>query len=66
MAHVDPKARKEKRYRINLNHYQSNAVEALAMLHRKQAASYLADIIQAHLDSLDVQNNHNNNLSNCA
>lgn len=69
MAHIDPKAKKECRYRVNLNHYQSAAVDALAALHRKQAASYLAEIIEAHLESFDVEDmhkKHNNSLSNCA
>ena len=66
MAHIDPKSKKEKRYRVNLNHYQAAAIEALAALHRKQAASFLAEIIDAHLESLNTEQNHNNNLSNCA
>lgn len=49
--HIDPKARKEKRYKINLNHYQAGAIEALAHLHRKQPASYLNEIIEAHLEA---------------
>lgn len=59
--HIDPKAKKECRYRVNLNHYQSAAVETLAALHRQQAASFLANIIEAHLESLnaELQNNIN-------
>lgn len=63
--HIDPKAKKECRFRINLNYYQANAIEALAALHRKQAASYLAEIIEAHLENLNTENNKNN-ISNCA
>lgn len=59
--HIDPKARKEKRFRVNLNHYQAAAIEALAMLHRKQAATYLSDIIEAHLESLNTEDNNNFN-----
>lgn len=51
MAYTDPKARKEARYRVNLNHYQAEAIEALARLHRKQTATYLAEIIRQHLDA---------------
>ena len=51
MAYQDEKARKEIRYRVNLNHYQSEAIEALARLHRKQTASYLAEIIRQHLEA---------------
>lgn len=65
MAYIDPKAKKEKRVRVNLNHYQFAAIEALATLHRKESASYLREIIEAHLESLNTEN-HNNNLSNCA
>lgn len=32
MGHKDPKARKEMRYRVNLNYYQAAAIEALAVL----------------------------------
>lgn len=53
MAHIDPKARKEKRYRVNLNHYQAAAIEALAVLHRKQSSTYLAEIIENHLEALN-------------
>lgn len=51
MAYTDPMAKKEVRYRVNLNHYQSDAIEALARLHRKQTATYLAEIIRQHLDA---------------
>ncbi|KZZ68090.1 hypothetical protein A3765_10590 [Oleiphilus sp. HI0130] len=54
MAYNDPKAKKEVRYRINLNHYQADAVEALARLHRKQTASYLHEIVLAHLASFEM------------
>jgi hypothetical protein len=64
MAHIDPKAKKEVRFRVNLNHYQAAAVEALAALHRKQAASFLAEIIEAHLESYATENN--NNINRCA
>lgn len=33
MAYTDPNARKEVRYRVNLNHYQAEAIEALARQH---------------------------------
>lgn len=65
MAHIDPKARKDRRYRVNLNHYQSAAIEALAALHRKQSATYLAEIIEAHLETLNTEN-HTDNVSRCA
>lgn len=65
MAHIDPMARKEKRYRVNLNYYQAGAIEALARLHRKQAATYLAEIIEAHLETYKTEKD-NNNLSQCA
>lgn len=65
MAHIDPMAKKEVRVRVNLNHYQAAAVEALAALQRKQTATFLAEIIDAHLESYRTENN-NNNLSNCA
>lgn len=55
MAYTDEKARREVRYRVNLNHYQASAVEALAKLHEKQPASYLAEIIKQHLDSFRVE-----------
>lgn len=54
MSYNDPKAKKEVRYRINLNHYQADAVEALAKLHRKQTASYLHEIVMAHLASFEL------------
>lgn len=63
--HTDPKARKEMRYRVNLNHYQAEAIEALARLHRKQAASYLAEIIDAHLETYQTKRDPDN-LSHCA
>lgn len=55
MSYTDPKARKEVRYRVNLNYYQAGAVEALAKLHRKQAATYLAEIIEAHLEAYKTE-----------
>lgn len=51
--HTDPLARKEKRYRVNLNYYQSEKVEKAAREVRKQTATYLAEIIDAHLKSLE-------------
>ncbi len=51
MAYTDPQAKKEVRYRVNLNHYQADAIEALARLHRKQTATYLAEIIRQHLEA---------------
>lgn len=63
--HIDPMAKKEVRIRINLNHYQARAVEALAALHRKQAATFLAEIIDAHLESYKTEGN-NNNINQCA
>lgn len=65
MAYADPKARKEVRVRVNLNHYESEAIEALARLHRKQAASYVAEIIRAHLETYQPKTD-GNNLSHCA
>lgn len=51
MSYADPMAKKEIRYRVNLDHYQSDAIESLARLHRKQTATYLAEIIRQHLES---------------
>lgn len=53
MAHTDPNAKKDVRVRVNLNRYEADAVEALARLHRKQTASYLHEIIVAHLESFE-------------
>ncbi|MAM87539.1 MAG: hypothetical protein CME36_09570 [unclassified Hahellaceae] len=55
MSHDDPKARKEQRFRVNLDYYEADAVKALAKLHRKQAATYLAEIVRHHLESLNVE-----------
>lgn len=63
--HVDPKAKKEIRIRVNLNHYQADAVEALARLHRKQTATYVAEIVEAHLDMF-AKVNDKNMLNECA
>jgi hypothetical protein len=52
MTHMDPNARRDKRHKVNLNTYESNAVEALAMLHRQQTSTYLTGIIKAHLEAL--------------
>lgn len=65
MTHKDPMAKKEVRYRVNLNHYQAGAIEALAMLHRQQAATYLAEVIKAHLKAKE-QEPPQNNISHCA
>lgn len=51
MSHIDPKARKERRFRVNMNHYQGEAIDALATLHRMQSATFLSQIIEAYLDS---------------
>lgn len=56
MSYTDEQARREKRYRVNLNHYQANAIEALALLHRKQPGTYLAEIIKAHLETYQPGN----------
>lgn len=53
--YTDERARREVRYRVNLNHYQAEAIEALAKLHQKQPASYLAEIIKIHLESFRVE-----------
>ena len=57
--YTDPKSRKEVRVRVNLNHYQADAIEALARLHRKQTATYLAEIISAHLETYEVKEGKN-------
>lgn len=63
--YTDEKARKDVRYRVNLNQYQAAAVEALARLHQKQPASYLAEIIKVHLDSFIVEEREKR-LGDCA
>lgn len=65
MAYTDKKARKEVRYRVNLNHYQAAAIEALAKLHQKQLATYLNEIIKIHLDSFRIEE-HEKRLGHCA
>lgn len=57
--HIDPRAKKECRYRVNLDHYQAAAIDALAAVHRTQPASYLREIIEAHLDSLRAERHEN-------
>lgn len=49
----DPKARKDVRIRVNLNHYQADVLEALARMHKKQTATYLGEIIAAHLETYE-------------
>jgi len=65
MSYKDPANKKDQRFRVNLNAYQADAIEALAALHRKQAASYLADIIEAHLDALNTHQD-DNSIKHCA
>lgn len=52
--HKDPIAKKEVRFKVNLNHYQADVIESLARLNRKQTATLLAEIIEAYIDQFDV------------
>jgi len=51
MAYEDRRAVRAERYRINLNQYQADAIEALARLNRKQPATYLSEIIETYLEA---------------
>jgi uncharacterized membrane protein affecting hemolysin expression len=42
------------RFKVNLNHYQADVVEALARLNRKQTATLLAEIIESYIDQFDL------------
>jgi len=55
MAYADRDAVRSERYRINLNRYQAEAIEALARLNRKQPATYLSEIIETYLEAYTAE-----------
>lgn len=64
--YTDPKARKDIRIRVNINHYEADVLEALARMHKKQTATYVGEIIAAHLESFENSQNAKDSVSNCA
>lgn len=53
--YTDRRAVRSKRYRINLNQYQREVIDALAKYHRKQAATLLSEIIEDYLDQFETK-----------
>lgn len=59
MAYKDPAHAKRNRPRINLADEEFKALEALAVLHKKQLSSYLRSVILEHLNQFQVENDKN-------
>lgn len=59
MTYEDPKARRDGRVRVNLNHYEIAAVNALAKYNRMQPATYAAEILRNHLNTFKTPQQKN-------